>query len=278
MWVLHPIKRVVDILGLYTAFEERFLPNYVFRGESHDFWEMVLVIEGTIGVTADKNSYILEAGSAILHPPLEFHSIRAADGSSPVVRIFSFKAGSMPAFEKFIFSLPKESMALSGEILTLLHNSLVFRRNLAKSRHTENKTDSQAALNKLELLILGLCNHELASTKTDDATGSQNYRHALTVLEENLHRQLNTSELAQLCQMSPSLLKKTFSLYAGMGVMEYFRAKKMNAAVILLREGYSVQETAAKLGYTDASYFSTVFRREMGSSPTHYRDNWQPIL
>ena len=68
MWKYHPFPRSLQIEGLYTAFSQRLEPGYVFRGETHDFAELVLVKAGRIGVTAGSESFPLDAGGGVFHP------------------------------------------------------------------------------------------------------------------------------------------------------------------------------------------------------------------
>ena len=75
-------------------------------------------------------------------------------------------------------------------------------------------------------------------------------------------------EIAALCSMSTPNLAKTFSRYTGMGVMSYFNSLKMSKAVELLKSGVSIKETSARLGFLNQNYFSTVFKRTMGLSPS----------
>ena len=67
--------------------------------------------------------------------------------------------------------------------------------------------------------------------------------------------------------MSNINLQKTFSKYAGVGVMEYFNRAKMQRATEVLRLGASVKEAALQVGFHDQNYFSTVFKRITGRSP-----------
>ena len=55
-----------------------------------------------------------------------------------------------------------------------------------------------------------------------------------------------------------------------MGVTSYFTNIKIRRAMTYLKEGKSVKETAVLLGFDDQNYFSTVFRRIVGQSPTEY--------
>ena len=70
--------------------------------------------------------------------------------------------------------------------------------------------------------------------------------------------------------MSESTIKKTFSRYAGIGMVEYFNQMKMRQAARLLEEGKSVGQAAEAVGFHDQNYFSTVFKRIVGMSPRAY--------
>ena len=104
-----------------------------------------------------------------------------------------------------------------------------------------------------------------------ESSAAMRYSEIVNVLQEHLHESLSAEEIAKLCNMSLSNLKKIFTKYAGMGVSRYFAEMKMRHAVTLLKEGKRVGEVAAALGFADQNYFSTAFRRVMGVPPGQYR-------
>ena len=271
MWHFHPSPRPVSLTGIYTAFSEQIASDYVFRGETHDFYELVLVCEGQVGVTADADSFVLETGCAILHPPMEFHSLRGIGAPARIV-IFSFAADNMPTFENYRFTVNKENLLRAERAVAILRNNTSAKEKEIGDVPIGKERAVQQALCELEILLLTLTEPS-TSVQYDASAGARNYRRALQIIEEHLSEPLDTATLARLSHMSPSLLKKTFSRYAGVGVMEYIRTRKINHAIPRLRAGGSVQEIAADLGFTDAGYFSTVFRRVTGHTPTHYRKN-----
>lgn len=271
MWHFHPIPRPVILTGLYTAFSQEIDADYVFRGETHDFYELVLVCEGQIGVTADADSFVLKAGCAILHPPMEFHSLRGIGAPAKII-IFSFAAEKMPDFDHFRFTVDEDTMRRAERALTIFRTNTPAKNEEIGDVPAGKERAVQRALCELEILLLALTEPS-GSVQYDASAGARNYRRALAVIEEHLTEALDTTTLARLAHMSPSLLKKTFSRYAGVGVMEYIRSRKINHAIPRLRAGGSVKEIAADLGFTDAGYFSTVFRRVTGHSPTYYRKN-----
>lgn len=52
-----PVKDVLSVKSLYTFFRKQIPRDYNFKGESHDFHEILCVMSGEVGVTADKNVY-----------------------------------------------------------------------------------------------------------------------------------------------------------------------------------------------------------------------------
>ena len=100
-----PVKDVLSVKSLYTFFRKQIPRDYNFKGESHDFHEILCVMSGEIGVTADKNVYRLPAGQAIFHRGGEFHSLWSDLGTSPEIIVFSFAADVFPQSNKHIFTL-----------------------------------------------------------------------------------------------------------------------------------------------------------------------------
>lgn len=273
MWQFYPIQRVTQLNGFYTAFEAKFDPDYVFRGESHDFYELVLILSGTLGVTAGSDSFVLEGPAAVLHPPMEFHALRAERGTSPELIILSFEADAVPDFKKRVFLLSEDQVERAKRALALLKSSHAMTSAEQADHALMAPKEAQLAMMEIECILLTLSEGGATAVGATYSTGDRNYRRALQVMEENLERSLSITELARLSHISPSLLKKLFARYAGIGVMEYFRTRKVNAAIPFLREGNSVQSVAARFDFSTPGYFATVFRRVTGKSPSYYRNH-----
>ena len=71
--------------------------------------------------------------------------------------------------------------------------------------------------------------------------------------------------------LSASVIKKIFREQMDCGVMEYFARLKVDAPKQMIREGnYNFTEIAAALSFNTSQYFTTVFRRVSGMTPTEY--------
>ena len=91
------VEKCIRISALFSAFRQVFGKDYYFGGETHDFWELVCVVEGAIGVTAGEDVFLLEAGQAVLHRPMEFHSFWSEKDSCPDIIVVTFTGDIMPA-------------------------------------------------------------------------------------------------------------------------------------------------------------------------------------
>ena len=75
MYISVDLDQSFRIKGVYTAFEQWIQNGYFFVGERHNFWELVLILSGKVGVTAGEDVRVMEAGQGILHSPMEFHRV-----------------------------------------------------------------------------------------------------------------------------------------------------------------------------------------------------------
>ena len=84
----------------------------------------------------------------------------------------------------------------------------------------------------------------------------------------------NLNEVAAVFGISPNYLSQLFSKYNDTGFSEYINICKITEAKRLLEEeNMKVYEAAEALGFDSAFYFSKVFKRVEGVSPTEYVNN-----
>lgn len=259
------------ITKLYTAFEDHYESDFYFGGEVHDFWELVVVTDGAVGVTADHQVYTLRAGQAILHPPMEFHRIWAAEGTSPTVIIVSFAAQNLTEEMGCVRNLSPQNMARVYHVWELIRSGYERSRITILQPRQEMLVDAQKSVCLLEYLLMSITGDPGSVDAQDASPSAQQYRQIMEVLSNHLSEPLTISQVAELCHMSPTCLKRTFSRYAGIGVMHYFMEMKIRHSMELMRRGERISTVSEALGFENQNYFSTVFRRVVGMSPSQFR-------
>lgn len=92
------------------------------------------------------------------------------------------------------------------------------------------------------------------------------------LLDANIdNSEYTIDQLASDMAMSRSSFFTKLKAISGIGPNEFIRTYRMNHAAELLREGgYSVMEAAYASGFNDVKYFSTVFKKQFGVSPSKY--------
>ena len=88
---------------------------------------------------------------------------------------------------------------------------------------------------------------------------------------EHVTERLSLNEVAAVFGISPNYLSQLFGKYNEVGFSEYINQCKIAEAKRLLDEdNLKVYEIAEKLGYESSFYFSKVFKKVEGVSPTDY--------
>ena len=92
-------------------------------------------------------------------------------------------------------------------------------------------------------------------------------------IADNIQERLTLNEVAAIFGISPNYLSQLFKKYSDMGFNEYVTSLKIKEAKNLLADStYKVYEIADMLGFESAFYFSKVFKKVEGISPTEYQN------
>lgn len=102
-----------------------------------------------------------------------------------------------------------------------------------------------------------------------DLTMKQTAEPIARYIEANFSQKLTVDGLCELFHFSRPTLFARFKKEYGMGVTEYVNNTRIEKGKKLL-ERYDVSETAERVGFSDANYFSRIFKKYTGLSPSDY--------
>jgi two-component system response regulator YesN len=92
---------------------------------------------------------------------------------------------------------------------------------------------------------------------------------AVRFIDREYSHPLQLSDVAGTCGVSAGYLSRLFSEHLHQSFNDYLNAVRLDAAEEMLRSGdQSVKEIAYAVGYHDPNYFSRIFKRFRGFSPT----------
>ena len=228
-WQSYPVVDQIQLTEIITFFKSNCEKQYEFKGESHDFWECLYVVSGSLCVSADECVYELREGDIIFHKPLEFHKFYITSETGAEILVFSFKMnGSISGFfadKVFRLSVGQKDILIklieymeekynkSGCYMTEYDRYVNILKNSAISM--------QKFVVSIYRLMLSLF-EESSVEKTSDLPETIVFRKAVEFMNDNIHGNPSVNEIAEHCNVSVSGLKRIFNQYAGIGVHKYF--------------------------------------------------------
>lgn len=92
-------------------------------------------------------------------------------------------------------------------------------------------------------------------------------------ISDNLKENINLKDTAAKFNLSPYYFSRTFKKVFGCNFSEYLNLVRIDEAKKLLKDNsLSVKEICYMVGYSDPNYFSKVFKKYEGVTPTEYRE------
>lgn len=269
-YTMLPLPHTLKVHEMVSAYHVYRRPGFKFDGEYHNFWEVVCILGGKAGVAADDQIYLLEKGQIIFHRPMEFHRIWTEGNETAQLSIMAFSASGMERLEKKVMRLSIERMEELEQLIEQIPLAFCFDGS-GITGLSGDALQEQIFCAQLELFLLHVLRDSSNFELPNKSQSAQNYNRIVRTLNDSVEKSLSLDELAQICGMSISNLKKTFHKYAGIGVMKYFTSLKMKRAIYLMEKGMTIAEISHTLAYANQNYFSMVFKRETGYAPSLYR-------
>jgi transcriptional regulator GlxA family with amidase domain len=99
-------------------------------------------------------------------------------------------------------------------------------------------------------------------------------KQTIAYFHQHYMRSFSRWELAGALSVSEDYLSRIFRQEMGISPWQYLnRYRVLRAKALLLQTSDDVKIVARRVGFTDPAYFSRVFHKITGCSPTEYREN-----
>ncbi|WP_341281162.1 helix-turn-helix domain-containing protein [Paenibacillus sp. FSL H8-0537] len=93
-------------------------------------------------------------------------------------------------------------------------------------------------------------------------------------IQEHLDANLTVNSCAKAVHLSPSYLANLFKRETSLTLASYIANVRIEKAKEWLMEGMQVQQISLQLGYEDRPYFSEMFKKHCGMTPSTYRQHY----
>ncbi|MCP3932246.1 MAG: AraC family transcriptional regulator [Bacteroidetes bacterium] len=124
-------------------------------------------------------------------------------------------------------------------------------------------------------LVIQLLGYLIALQKQRDFSGKRIETVIQKVrfyMRENIEKEINLPQLAEQHHIAYTYFRKMFKKYTGVAPHQYhLELKIMRAKELLLTTDKSIKEISYELGFQSIYYFSRLFKKKEGVSPSNFR-------
>lgn len=162
-----------------------------------------------------------------------------------------------------IIRMAAEENGLTAISLNNISESVVAR--------TESAPNEDSLIDVLDYIIRSYCN---AINNAYLQNHSINVVKVQRYIMNHLREKITLEELSSLTHLAPQYLCKLFRAECRITITDYIREQRINEAKWLLEStDLPLTEIADQTGFSDQTYFSSVFKKVTGITPRHYRAN-----
>jgi AraC family transcriptional regulator, transcriptional activator of pobA len=141
----------------------------------------------------------------------------------------------------------------------------------------KQEVPNYAILKQMLSLIFTMIEAQKANQPT--ATQNTTFKNFLSILEENYHRPLGVEFYAEKLFTTVRNLNRICQSTVEQSVSEVIETRKLiEAKNQLLTTDKTIAEIGYDLGYNEKSYFTNVFKKKSGLTPTEFREEMKKQL
>ena len=241
--------------------------GWVHPDRTLDSSVLIVVDQGRFGITIGTQSFVLDGRQALLLPAGTKHAgFHAQNEMPPVYYWVHFESGRVNVGDAISFEIS------AIDLSEITHNRLVTCFHQLINESSTNKNGGILCDYMLSVLLLEMHKEGREMPRTAVANRMLEY------IRLHCCERLSLSDLSRTLGYSEDYLSRLFHEYADCSFRQYIHRLRMKRAIReLLSSSKPIQEIAVECGYSNAKFFSTVFSKSEGISPSAYRNMYGGI-
>lgn len=253
--------------------------DFIMRFHWHPECELVYVRKGKFPLMVDERLNLLSAGDVAFIPSMSLHGGTPNEGCEYDCIVFSqellTKNVMYPAVIDFFSregnTQVKYDAGKYPELCNVVSNlCTVMRRTRTETmrlRVSGLMLEAVALMSEVPTVLIQVSEENISMGRI---------RQAMKYIQGHYAEHITAGDIAKECGITAKHLCRLFSSFVGKPPLAYLNEYRIDVACRMLRdEGTPVSEIAALCGIEDQSYFSKLFRRQTGLTPSDYRKKFR---
>jgi AraC-like DNA-binding protein len=259
--------------GTYQLFKWPKLPTWRPKGRVD--WQLVYINAGEGHFILDGHEVIVPAGNMVLYQPKQEQHYYFLGKDQSQYWFVHFTGRQVKSILKH-YEIP-----LDGYIL---HTGISYEyEDLFKRMRDEllecafcYEENLTYLLRELLIIMNRRMNQDIPRIK---GFVQDEIDHARDYFKDHYNEEISIEQYAASRNMSTSWFSKCFRDIVGVSPMKYILDQRIrNAQILLETSDFTITEIAHTLGYENPMYFSRVFHKAKGQSPSKYRKTYRSKL
>jgi|LSQX01.3.fsa_nt_gb AraC-like DNA-binding protein len=274
------VSKIVSLIHMKTL-----MNNYSKTHENFDFWKIQYNHTGNWLATVNGEDYHIGDGQVMFYSPNSTHGVsenlKKPEPCEIIVIGFVCNSPIMEYFREKIFTLTHEEKKILFNIARLKNDIFVVFDNDSEYRGIRPRegisyADLQFIKISLERFLLHLYNRSRIEFTDNIKKNKKNNDNDLAsdvmdYLSENVFNNLKIDDIAKEFAVSTSTLKSTFKNATGKGIIDCFIDIKIDKAKEMIdNTSLTFALISEKLNFNSTSYFTRLFKKRTGMTPTEY--------
>lgn len=173
-----------------------------------------------------------------------------------------------PKLKKDFSNLPPIIHMARHERERLVHLLYCLMDEQNTSADSPFQIGNMLVISALQLMVRDVYTTQLLDRKQPSESNYSAVISCIRYIEQHLADDIETKDLVKVAALSQSSLYNAFKLHTGMPVRQYITQRRIQQSLRLLREGMSIADAAAAVGFQDFSTYYRNFVKCMGVSPS----------
>lgn len=259
---------VVGSCGTYRLKNHPRLPTYRPRGRID--YQILYVSAGIAHFHFDhaENDTIVTAGNMVLYRPKEFQKYEYYGKDKTEVYWIHFTGNDV---KNILRSYGIRDDMRVFYVGTSLEYARIFKRAIIELQRRQPDYEELLVL-LLRQLLIAIHRRITKERKLSNEYLDTEMDIAAQYFNDNYNSNIHIEDYAASRGMSVSWFIRNFKQYTGSTPMQYIVSIRItNAQMLLETTAYSVSEIGRIVGYENPLYFSRLFHKQKGFSPSEYR-------
>ncbi len=260
----------VGSCGTYHLFTKPKLPTY--RPHGRRDYQILYIASGKAHFYFHGVEQIVTAGNMVLYRPKEEQRYYYYGIDQTEVYWVHFTGGNVKNI------LRKYGIADDVHVIhtgTSLEYKRLFLQMIQELKLCKEDYE-ELLVNYLQQLLISI--HRLIKSKPKGKNSLLMHEmdSAVQYFHKNYNQPICIDTFAESCHMSVSWFIRNFKAYTGVTPTQYLLSLRIsNAQTLLENTDYNITEIAEIVGYDNPLYFSRLFKKQSGMSPSEFRKQLQ---